>query len=275
MAKDRPFSFEPTDCIFTTDQQAREIARRNWKYIPPPKIHKYQPYVPNSAFPNPNVTNRGKEMEYYTYRPDSNLTDLSMYMKPLKADKFDLKPNDSLIIDSMLGIMVVGGIGRYTFIKEYLHLTYHGHEFDTKEAKFLLDELKNEEYIEQTVKRIQQPFSHMISTLAQVRWVLNVKFNFDYDSIRPEANIYNEFVIDSLEMMSMLMEVEYYFGVRIDLESIEDEKILTIQDLMDYLDLKRGKKSGKNLYPNQVLQYLDVEFTPLYPSQNLFRNPLV
>ena len=73
MAKDRPFSFEPTDCIFTTDQQAREIARRNWKYIPPPKIHKYQPYVPNSAFPNPNVTNRGKEMEYYTYRPDSNL----------------------------------------------------------------------------------------------------------------------------------------------------------------------------------------------------------
>jgi acyl carrier protein len=171
--------------------------------------------------------------------------------------------------------MVVGGIGRYTFIKEYLHLTYHGHEFDTKEAKFLLDELKNEEYIEQTVKRIQQPFSHMISTLAQVRWVLNVKFNFDYDSIRPEANIYNEFVIDSLEMMSMLMEVEYYFGVRIDLESIEDEKILTIQDLMDYLDLKRGKKSGKNLYPNQVLEYLDVEFTPLYPSQNLFRNPLV
>ena len=87
--------------------------------------------------------------------------------------------------------------------------------------------------------------------------------------------IYNEFVIDSLEMMSMLVEVEYYFGVRIDLDYIEDEKILTIQDLMDYLDLRRGKKSGKNLYPNQVLQYIDAEFTPLYPSQNLFRNPLV
>lgn len=251
--KEAPFNFEPTDCIFTTNQQARQKELRKDKpprtYI---KLSKYNPYLPGSVFPNPELTDSGIEMSYYAHGVDSNLTDLSMYMKPLKVDEFFLIPNDSLLVDSIFGILPIGGFGRYIFTEEYLQFTYHGHNFDTKEAKLTLNKLNQEKYINKLSTRIVQPFCHMVSTLAQLRWVLHCKFNFNYDSIRPEVNFYNFFNLNFLENIPIFIEFENYFEVIIDLKDIENHKFITIQDLMDYLDLIRGKKPRKNLYSESI-----------------------
>lgn len=197
-----------------------------------------------------------------------------------EVEEIVLEPGQYLIQDIIFGTLIVGEIGRQIYTPEYIRKTYYGQYglYGTKGVEDgLLDYIKQckEEYVQKKFERIEVPFTYMRSTLAQVRWILHFKFNFRYNSIRPEVEFFKEFGIDSLEMISMLVEVEHYFGVIIELEDIETEKIITVQDVMDYLDLKRNKKAGKNLYPKGILYPAYPEFIPVYPSKNLFRPPLV
>ena len=202
-------------------------------------------------------------------------------MGPPEPEEIVLQPGEYLIQDPIFGTLIVGEIGRRIYTKEYIREMYYPNQNWTKEQiKAMIAEHKKnfEEYVEKKFERVQTPFTDMVSTLAQVRWVLHFRFNFPYDSIRPEVDFVQEFGIDSLEMHYMLVEFEHYFQVPIDediLKDIEEEKIRTVQDLMDYLDFKRGKEPGKNLYPNGILYPAPPGISPVYPSKNLFRNSLV
>lgn len=212
------------------------------------------------------------------------LTSNSPEMQPSRLGEIVLEPGQYLIDDPIFGRMVVGEIGRKIYTREYILEMFYGSCYDvpgtperagTKEWLAYLKKSR-EEYVFKVQRPIFFPFTEMKSTLAQVRWILHFKFNFRYNSVRPEVEFFNEFGLDSLEMVSMLVEFEHYFGVKIELEDIEEEKIVTIQDLMDYLDFKRGKISGKNLYPKGILYPAKYpEFINVYPSKNLFRQPLV
>jgi acyl carrier protein len=201
------------------------------------------------------------------------------YNGPPLAEHIVLKFRHHLIYDKIFGITIIGAIGKNAYNDQYIRQLYHG---DTNpEIKASLRYLRKckQKYTYQNFERTKIPFTEMKTTLAQIRWVLHFKFNFPYYGIRPEMEFIKQFQFDSFEMVSMFIEVEHYFGVIIDFEDIEEGKISTIQDIMDYLDVKRGKKPGQNLYPDGTLYPAYPKLNPLYPavypSKNLFRPPLV
>lgn len=191
-----------------------------------------------------------------------------------------LEPGQYLIKDAIFGELVVGEIGRVIYTPEYIRQRYYNADTPSTPGnpgtKEWLAQLKKnrEEYVHKKFQRVEVPFTDMVSTLAQVRWVLHFKFNFSYESIRPEVMFFEEFAVDSLEMHCMIVEFQHYFNVTIDFELfaiIENDYIMTIQDLMDYLDLKRGIIPGKNLYPPGPLPD---GFIRIYPRPNIFRDRL-
>ena len=211
---------------------------------------------------------------------------LYMYWEPEIAEEVIEEPSDELILepgqylidDIIFGQLVVGEIGRLIYTEDYIRqMFYKGYDKTDKRYWAWVEfvETRKKKYVEKKFQRTEVPFTIMKSTLAQVRWVLHFKFSFEFNSIRPEVKFIDQFGIDSLELVSMIVEFEHYFGVRIELEDIEEGKIMTVQDLMDYLDFKRGKKIGKNLYPKQILYPAYVGLKPVYPSKNLFRPPIV
>jgi acyl carrier protein len=216
--------------------------------------------------------------EFFNYR-DLNFTDPYLYKGLPLPEHIVLERGKHLIQDELFGRTVIGEIGKNIYDQLYIREICHGDE--NQEIHYCLKYLKKcrEEYVQQKFERVKVPFTDMKSTLAQVRWILHFKFNFRYYEIRPEMDFVKEFKLDSFEMISMLVELEHYFNVRIDFEDIEEEKISTIQDIMDYLDVKRGKKPGKNLYPKGILYPAYPKLNPIYPtvypSKNLFRPPLV
>jgi len=201
-------------------------------------------------------------------------------MGPPEPEEIVLEPGQYLIDDPIFGRLIVGEIGRRIYTKEYIREMYYpNHNYTKEQIMAQIAECKKlyEEYVEKKYERVQV-FTDMVSTLAQVRWVLHFVFHFPYNSIRPEVDFVQEFGVDSLEMHYMLVVFEHYFGIPLDesvIQDVEEERIRTVQDLMDYLDVKRGKKPGKNLYPNGILYPAEPGFSPVYPSKNLFRDSLV
>ena len=78
----------------------------------------------------------------------------------------------------------------------------------------------------------------------QIRTILHEKFSFHYDQIEPETGFELELGTDSREMLELLSEFEQAFEIEISQDDIDkiikEGKILTIQDIVDYIKEKKS-----------------------------------
>lgn len=83
----------------------------------------------------------------------------------------------------------------------------------------------------------------MSNTFNQIRKLLNEEFSFHYDHIQLETKLELELGMDSREMFELIDKLELLFKIIIDLDDIdqmmEDHVVLTIQDLVNYINQKQ------------------------------------
>jgi len=83
----------------------------------------------------------------------------------------------------------------------------------------------------------------MSNTFNQVRKLLNEEFSFHYDHIQLETKLELELGMDSREMFELIDKLEFLFKIIIDFDDIdqmmEDHIVLTIQDLVNYINQKQ------------------------------------
>ena len=83
----------------------------------------------------------------------------------------------------------------------------------------------------------------MSNTFNQVRKLLNEEFSFHYDQIQLETKFELELGMDSRELFELIEKLELLFKIIIDLDDIdkmmEDHIVLTIQDLVTYINQKQ------------------------------------
>ena len=78
----------------------------------------------------------------------------------------------------------------------------------------------------------------------EIRTILHEKFRFHYDQIKPETGFELELGTDSREMLELLSEFEQAFDIQINRDDIDkiikEGKVLTIQDVVDYIKEKKS-----------------------------------
>jgi acyl carrier protein len=78
----------------------------------------------------------------------------------------------------------------------------------------------------------------------EIRIILHEKFSFHYDQIEPKTRFELELGTDSLEMLELLSEFEQTFDIEISQDDIDkiikEGKVLTIQDVVDYIKEKKS-----------------------------------
>jgi acyl carrier protein len=74
--------------------------------------------------------------------------------------------------------------------------------------------------------------------LAKVQEVVADKLDVDTSKITPEASFANDLGADSLDVVELVMALEEEFGVEIPDE--EAEKLQTVQNVVDYVNAKKG-----------------------------------
>lgn len=83
----------------------------------------------------------------------------------------------------------------------------------------------------------------MSKTFKQVRKLLNEEFSFHYDQIQLETKLELELGMDSREFFELIDKLELLFEILIDQDDIdkmmEDHRILTIQNLVNYINQKK------------------------------------
>ena len=83
----------------------------------------------------------------------------------------------------------------------------------------------------------------MSTTFNQVRKLLNEEFSFHYDQIQLETKLELELGMDSRELFELIEKLELVFKILIDFDDIdklmEDNIVLTIQDLVNYINQKQ------------------------------------
>jgi len=86
----------------------------------------------------------------------------------------------------------------------------------------------------------------MTSIFEKLKTILYEKFSFHYDQIQYETKLELELGIDSREMFELLNELEQSFNFNIDFDEIDyllkNDKVLTIKDLVSYVELKNVSK---------------------------------
>lgn len=70
-------------------------------------------------------------------------------------------------------------------------------------------------------------FDHLRKTLVEL-------FDVDPDSITPEARLYEDLDIDSIDAVDMVVELKRFTGRRIDPEDFK--AVRTVQDVLDAVD---------------------------------------
>ena len=72
--------------------------------------------------------------------------------------------------------------------------------------------------------------------LEKIKEIIVEQLNVDADSVTPEAKFKEDLEADSLDLFELVMALEEEYGVEIPSEDLE--KILTVQDVMNYLEEK-------------------------------------
>ena len=69
--------------------------------------------------------------------------------------------------------------------------------------------------------------------LEKIKEIIVDQLNVDADSVTPEAKFKEDLEADSLDLFELVMALEEEYGVEIPSEDLE--KLLTVQDVIDYL----------------------------------------
>ncbi|CEK14692.1 acyl carrier protein [Chthonomonas calidirosea] len=76
----------------------------------------------------------------------------------------------------------------------------------------------------------------MSTTFDRVRKVLLDRLDVTEEEIVPEASLVNDLKADSLDVVEIVLRLEDEFTI--DIPDEDAEKIVTVQDIVDYIDKK-------------------------------------
>jgi acyl carrier protein len=86
----------------------------------------------------------------------------------------------------------------------------------------------------------------MYVTFEKIRRILYDKFSFHYDQIQLKTELELELGMDSREMVEFLSELEKTFKINISFDDvdrlIEENEVLTIRDIVDYIEKRQLKR---------------------------------
>lgn len=72
--------------------------------------------------------------------------------------------------------------------------------------------------------------------LEKMKEIIAGQLNIDADTIKAESNFKDDLNADSLDLFELVMALEDEYSVEIPAEELE--KLVTVQDVMDYLKAK-------------------------------------
>jgi len=72
------------------------------------------------------------------------------------------------------------------------------------------------------------------TTYERLKKIVVEQLGADEDEVKPEASFVDDLNADSLDLVELIMSLEEEFGTEISDE--DAEKILTVQDAVDYID---------------------------------------
>ena len=83
----------------------------------------------------------------------------------------------------------------------------------------------------------------MSDTFNKISQILNKEFSFHYDQIQLETQLELELGMDSREFFELIDRLELQFNILIDFDDIdkmiENHIVITIQDLVTYINIKK------------------------------------
>ncbi|MFB2834008.1 acyl carrier protein [Floridanema evergladense] len=80
------------------------------------------------------------------------------------------------------------------------------------------------------------------TTFEKVKKIVVDQLSVDEDAVKPEANFQNDLGADSLDTVELVMALEEEFDIEIPDDAAE--KILTVQQAVDYIDNKKVAASA-------------------------------
>ena len=90
----------------------------------------------------------------------------------------------------------------------------------------------------------------MSSTFEKIQKILSEKFSFHFDQIELQTELEVQLGMDSRELLEFLIELEKVFKIEINFDDvdylIQENNILTIRNIVDYLDKKQLKNRVSN-----------------------------
>ncbi len=75
-------------------------------------------------------------------------------------------------------------------------------------------------------------------TLEKIANIVAEQLGADASAVKPESSFKEDLGIDSLDLFQIIMAFEEEFGIEIPTE--DAEKIVTVQDAIDYIDTKNN-----------------------------------
>jgi acyl carrier protein len=78
----------------------------------------------------------------------------------------------------------------------------------------------------------------MSETLAEVERILRTLCN-DAPDLLPETNLVTDLGLDSILQLNLVVELENCFSIALELE--EKQEVITIADLVEWIDRERGR----------------------------------
>jgi len=88
----------------------------------------------------------------------------------------------------------------------------------------------------------------MSSIFDKLKTILHENFSFHYEQIQYETKLELELGMDSRELFELLEKLEQIFNFTLNFDEIDclikDDKILTIADIVSYIELKQSPKEN-------------------------------
>jgi acyl carrier protein len=78
-----------------------------------------------------------------------------------------------------------------------------------------------------------------LGNLERLQRIVGEQLGIDTDKIRPDADFGKELGADSLDVVELVMSIEYEFDI--DIEDKAASKIATVQDALNYMEGKSDK----------------------------------
>jgi acyl carrier protein len=79
----------------------------------------------------------------------------------------------------------------------------------------------------------------MSNTLKRLQEIVGEQLGIEPDKVKPNADFVKELGADSLDVIELVMSIEYEFDI--DIEDQYASKIATVQDVFNYIEGKLSK----------------------------------